>query len=87
MSKKVINILGQKVKDNITGFVGVAVSFIQYLDGSAQYGIIPVIGENKDYPKVQYINECQLTVVDKYKEIGFKPVRLKKKTSNKISCF
>lgn len=71
--------LGQKVKDNITGFMGIAVSFIQYIDGSAQYGVIPEIGDSKEYPKVQYINECQLIVVGEHKEIGFKSVRLKKK--------
>ena len=56
-------LLGQKVRDKITGFEGVAISRIEYLSGCIQYGVIPRYNEAEmkgEYPKAEYIDLGQL---------------------------
>ena len=59
-------ILGEKVKDKVTGFEGIATSRVEYLNGCIQYGVTPKIKvkENKK-PGVEYIDEGQLELVGK----------------------
>jgi len=60
-------LLGSKVKDKVTGFEGIAVSRVEYLNGCIQYGIKARYIE-KDMqgkmPKVEYIDEMQLEALD-----------------------
>jgi hypothetical protein len=56
-------LLGQKVRDKITGFEGVTVSKVEYLNGCIQYGVRPYYSETEmkgEYPKAEYIDEEQL---------------------------
>ncbi len=58
--------LGNKVKDKLTGFIGVVVSRIEYLNGCIQYGVKPPMGKkDKKMPEVEYIDEKYLVFVSK----------------------
>lgn len=57
-------ILGQKVKDKITGFEGIATSHVKYLTGCDQYGVTPQIKDGKiecteyfDYRRLEVTGE------------------------------
>jgi len=56
--------LGEQLKDIVTGFEGIAVARIEYLNGCVQYGIKPKLGEESkkkgDFPESQYIDVEQL---------------------------
>jgi hypothetical protein len=54
--------LGNQVKDIVTGFVGIAVSKVEYLNGCVQYCVKP---PSKDgaMPDGQYIDIQQLELV------------------------
>lgn len=72
--------LGDKVKDKVTGFTGVAVSKVEYLNGCIQFCVTPKIKskENK-MPDGVYIDQQQLEVV------GKKTVVKRKKTGGVMS--
>ena len=56
-------LLGQKVKDKVTGFEGIAVSRVEYMSGCIQYGVRPryIEAEMKGtYPAAEYIDEDEL---------------------------
>ena len=62
--------LGQKVKDKITGFTGIAVARVEYLNGCVQLLVrakmsTPKKGDNQEYPKGTYIDIEELDVVGK----------------------
>jgi len=62
MEKKETIKLGDKVKDNITGVIGIAISRIEYLHGCTQFGI-QAKAKDGNVPKVEWIDEPQLTRV------------------------
>ena len=56
-------LLGQKVKDKVTGFEGIAVSRVEYMNGCIQYGVRPryIEAEMKGiYPQAEYIDQDEL---------------------------
>jgi hypothetical protein len=56
--------LGKKVKDNVTGFTGIATARVQYLNGCVQFkiqGASNKSGEAKD----MWIDEGQISVLGK----------------------
>lgn len=57
--------LGQKLRDKVTGFEGIAISRVEYLNGCVQFCLKPKI--NKKSPeKIEdgiYVDEGQLEVV------------------------
>lgn len=55
--------LGQKVKDTITGFTGIATSRHEYLNGCVQYGVQGKIDKDGIIPEIEHIDEEQLTVM------------------------
>jgi hypothetical protein len=58
--------LGEKVECKVTGFTGIAVARLEYLNGCIQYGVKPKI--NKDdakMPDTTYIDQQQLKVIEK----------------------
>lgn len=57
--------LGDKVKDKISGFTGIAVSRIEYINGCIQYGVKPRVKKNGEMPDIQYIDEKQLSIISK----------------------
>ena len=64
--------LGQKVKDIVTGFTGIATSKVEFLNGCIQFHVIPKMatpkkGESPKFPKGEYIDVEQLELVGKSK--------------------
>ena len=57
--------LGEKVKDKVSGIIGVAVSRIEYLNGCIQYGVQPKFKKDEDEIKTWNIDEEQLESVKK----------------------
>ena len=60
--------LGQKVKDKVTGFNGIAVARIEYLNGCKQILVMPKMatpkkGETQEHPTGTYVDIEQLIVV------------------------
>ena len=55
--------LGDKVKDTISGFIGVAVSFHDYLNGCRRISIQPPITKDKKLPEAATFDEPQLEIV------------------------
>lgn len=56
--------LGDKVRDIVSGIVGIAVSEIRYLSGCHQYGVQSKYESGK-MPSAEYIDAGQLIVVKK----------------------
>lgn len=77
--------LGDKVKDKVTGFVGIAVCKTTYLQGCDRVGVQGVVKKNEKPMAWVYIDEPQLKVL-KRKEInegkkitgGYKPDKAEK---------
>lgn len=66
--------LGQKVRDKVTGFTGIAISKIEFLNGCVQFCVKPKAatpkkGEAQKCPEGQYFDVEQLDVVGKSKPI------------------
>ncbi len=65
--------LGDVVKDNITGFTGVAVCQLVYVWGCIQYGVQPTeCKKDGELPDTMYLDEDRLEVVTKAKDRGKK---------------
>ena len=56
--------LGQKVKDLVSGFTGVAYGRSTFLNGCNRIGVQPQIREDGTLPQDQWFDEPQLVVVD-----------------------
>lgn len=56
--------LGQKVRDTVTGFVGVATSKVEYMNGCVQFCVKPSVDEDGKMQDGHYIDIDQLEVVD-----------------------
>ena len=56
--------LGQKVRDKVTGFEGVATAKLEYINGCIQYCVKPKIKEQGKMPEGVYIDHQQLEVLD-----------------------
>lgn len=56
--------LGQKLRDRVTGFEGIATSRLEYLNGCIQYGIKPQAAADGKMPDSCWIDEEQLELVD-----------------------
>ena len=52
--------LGNKVKDTVTGYEGIATARIEYLNGCIQYCVKPKIGKDGKMPEGEYIDEGEL---------------------------
>lgn len=55
--------LGQKVKDRVTGFTGIAVAKVEYLNGCIQFCVKPEMSEPGKMPDGQYIDDHQLEII------------------------
>lgn len=58
--------LGQTVKDRITGFTGIAIGYLEYINGCIQYGVRPKVESDKvgKHPDAVYLDEGNLEYVD-----------------------
>ena len=58
--------LGDKVKDKVTGFMGIATSKVEYLNGCIQFYVAPKMKpKDNKMPDGNYIDQQQLEVVGK----------------------
>lgn len=65
MSDGVNFVLGNRVRDKITGFHGIATSRVEYLHGCVQYGVTPQVGTDGkavdtcyyDAPRLEYVDD------------------------------
>ena len=65
--------LGDEVKDRVTGFKGIAVCRLTYLQGCDRIAVQPPVGKNGILPDVGHFDEPQLDVI--------KPAKAKKEES------
>jgi len=57
--------LGEKVKDEVSGLVGIASARVEYLNGCIQYGVRARVKADGTLPDTIFIDENQLEVVGK----------------------
>lgn len=55
--------LGNRVKDIVTGFEGIATQRLEYLDGRIDIGVVPASTKN-EYPGVKWIPASHVKKVD-----------------------
>lgn len=65
MSDGVDFVLGNTVRDKVTGFTGTATARVEYLHGCVQYGVTPRVGSDGkavdtcyyDAPRLEYVDD------------------------------
>ncbi len=55
--------LGQELRCKITGFQGVAISYLKFISGCVQYCLRPKVGDDGKYPDGTYIDVENLEYV------------------------
>lgn len=55
--------LGDKLKDRVTGYEGIAVVRVEHLNGCLQYGVSGKVGDDGKVPEILYIDHTQLEVL------------------------
>jgi hypothetical protein len=56
--------LGAKVRDRITGFVGIAVMRSDYINGCVRYGVQGPMDKDGKIPEAYYVDEQQCEVLE-----------------------
>lgn len=56
--------LGDKVRDEITGLVGIAVARIEFLNGCIQYDIQPPMNKKGEVPASEWVDVQQLEIIE-----------------------
>lgn len=57
--------LGDEVKDEVSGFQGIAVARTEYLNGCVQFEVQPKVNEKMELPDSCFIDEQQLQIIEK----------------------
>ena len=57
--------LGTKLRDTISGYEGIAISRIEFLNGCVQYALRVKVGKDQKLPEVEYFDSQQLEEVEK----------------------
>ncbi len=65
--------LGQKVRDKITGFEGIATSKVEYINGCIQFCIRPKIDKDGKMVDGEYIDIAQIEAIEERKTKKVKP--------------
>ena len=65
--------LGNKVKDKVSGLVGIATSRVEYLNGCVQYCVRPPVNKAGELVDGEYFDEEQLSFVSKGVCVKSKP--------------
>lgn len=55
--------LGDKMKDVVTGFEGIATGYVRYLTGCHQFLLAPKVKKDGNFMESQWFDESRLTVV------------------------
>ena len=66
--------LGDHVRDKVSGFEGIAVAKVKYLNGCLQFGIKSKIGSDGKMPESEYVDWQQLERIDKGIDLRTKQV-------------
>ncbi|HEC40028.1 hypothetical protein LCGC14_0509660 [marine sediment metagenome] len=67
--------LGEKVRDKITGFVGIATAKTEFLNGCIQYDVIPKADKNNKILESVAVDEQSLEVITPKKKKVIKKVK------------
>lgn len=62
MAEKIV--LGNRVKDKVSDFEGIATTRLEYIDGKIEFGVMPRANKHNEYPKSVYLPSNQLQKVD-----------------------
>lgn len=65
--------LGNKVRDKVTGFEGIATARIEYINKCVQFCVKPKVKEDGKMPDGEYIDVDELEIVDEGIAIEAKP--------------
>lgn len=65
--------LGQKVRDKVTGFEGIATARVEYLSGCVQFCVKPKMTEPGKMPEGQYIDDIYLEVIEDSQPVETEP--------------
>lgn len=57
--------LGDKVRDIVSGFTGIAASRAEYLSGYVSFGVQGMAGPDGKMPAMEYFQESMLRIVQK----------------------
>lgn len=57
--------LGDKVKDRVSGFEGIATGRHEYIFGCLQYSVTPAVKEQKDEAKVRAFDDGALDITER----------------------
>lgn len=82
-------VLGNKVKDKVTGFTGITTSKVEYLNGCLQFGVKPNMSADGKMPDTHYIDIDQLEYVGEGVSIEQKPTggEMEDAPNSSNSCF
>lgn len=72
--------LGDKVKDSVTGYEGIAVAKTTWLHGCIRWLVQPPQRKDGSVPDAQAFDDPQLTVVKKHAVAGAEPPQREKRT-------
>lgn len=61
--------LGDKVKSIYSGFIGVAVARLNWINGCVQFAVVPKCNKDNKFPDNEFIDEQSLEIVSKGKPI------------------
>jgi len=65
--------LGNKVRDKVTGFEGIATAKVEYINRCVQFCVKPPVGKDGKMPDGEYIDIDELEIVDEGIVIKTKP--------------
>lgn len=56
--------LGSSVKDKVTGFIGVATGYVQYITGCNQYLVQPAVKADGEFVEGRWVDEQRLEAAE-----------------------
>ena len=59
--------LGNKIVDNITGFIGFAIAKLEHINGCIRYEVMPHVDEKGKFQESQWIDSRQISVLKELK--------------------
>jgi hypothetical protein len=61
--------LGDKVRDTVTGFTGIATARVEYISGCVRYAVTPQVGEDNKMLDAQYCDWQTMVVLEEAKPV------------------
>ena len=60
--------LGDKVRCLTTGFTGIAIAKMEFMNGCIQYEVVPRVGKDNKIPEGVFIDEISLEIIKQKKK-------------------